>query len=427
MSRIRAAILAGLFMSAAGPLAEPRHVRFHLADGVQVTGDLTSWDAEGIDGSFGRRLWTELVPDDVWQLYVAVMDQNCADQWVDLGRVLLPLDGGEAAAERAFRRALRLDASVAGEVRAARDAALQVRQRRERLERAIEGERLRTETPEAGDFPADPWPYLTPDQQEAAVEAVEADARQFLRSAGAQADPVRSDRFVVYGATAPLERARLATRLEAIASQVAGVLGVDEKKNVFWGRAAVFCFADPDRFRMVEAESFDQLVPRQAVGICHPVGPKVFLCFRSDQRGDVPLPVLARETVHGYLHRFRTPRRLPPWANEGLAAYVADRVAGAAGRDELRAGAVRFIREGGDVGPLLDRRYGDGQPELDDLTTAVGALLVELMVQQRPQSFGPWVDAVKYGKDWETALAEDYGVSRSTLVDAFVQYYRVND
>ena len=70
---------------------------------------------------------------------------------------------------------------------------------------------------------------------------------------------------------------------------------------------------------------------------------------------------------------------------------------------------------------------GRGQPDLDDLTAAVGALLVELMVQQRPQSFGPWVDAVKYGKDWETALAEDYGVSRSTLVDAFVQYYRVND
>ena len=135
MSAIRGAILAGLLLMAAGPLSEPRPVRFRLADGVLVSGALTFWDAEGIDGSFGRRLWVELMPGDAWRLYLGVMDQKDAHQWVDLGRVLLLAEGGDAWAERAFQRALRLDAAMAGEISAARDAARETRQRREQLER----------------------------------------------------------------------------------------------------------------------------------------------------------------------------------------------------------------------------------------------------------------------------------------------------
>ena len=107
MSIIRGAILAVLLILAAGPLSEPRQVRFRLADGVRVAGALTFWDAEGIDGSFGRRLWVELMPGDAWRLYLSVMDQKDAHQWVDLGRVLLQSEGGDAWAERAFQQAIR--------------------------------------------------------------------------------------------------------------------------------------------------------------------------------------------------------------------------------------------------------------------------------------------------------------------------------
>ena len=106
-----------------------------------------------------------------------------------------------------------------------------------------------------------------------------------------------------------------------------------------------------------------------------------------------------------------------------MAAQVAETPA----LDEQRAHGLRFIREGGDVNVLLDRSCDDDRPAGDGLTSAVGMLLVELMSNQRPAAFGPWVDAVKYGKGWEAALAEDYGVPRAQLVETFVQYYRVND
>jgi hypothetical protein len=413
-------------MLAAGPPSEPRHVRFRLADGVQVSGELTLWDAEGFDGSFGRRLWIELMPGDAWRLYLAVMDQKDAHQWVDLGRVLLVAEDGDVWAERAFRRALRLDASTLDEIRAARDAAHDAWRKREQLDRTIEDQRLRTRTPEAGSFPTDPWPILSPAEQQAAVLTMEADAEQLLRPAGVQLKPVRTDRFLVYGDVRPLDVARLATRLEAISARLAGFLDVDADWSPFWGKAVAFYFRDHDRFRMVEADSFDQLVPARAEGICHPIGPKVFLCFRAVDDGAVPARSIAHELVHGYMHRYRTPRRLPLWANEGLADFVAAQVTDSPVMDERRERALGFIRRGDDVAALLDRSYDDG-PDPDAITAAVGTLLVELMIDQRPPAFGPWVDAVKYGKDWEQALAEDYGVPRAQLVETFVQFYRVND
>jgi hypothetical protein len=251
-------------MLAAGPPSEPRHVRFRLADGVQVSGELTLWDAEGFDGSFGRRLWIELMPGDAWRLYLAVMDQKDAHQWVDLGRVLLVAEDGDVWAERAFRRALRLDASTLDEIRAARDAAHDAWRKREQLDRTIEDQRLRTRTPEAGSFPTDPWPILSPAEQQAAVLTMEADAEQLLRPAGVQLKPVRTDRFLVYGDVRPLDVARLATRLEAISARLAGFLDVDADWSPFWGKAVAFYFRDHDRFRMVEADSFDGSVTRSA-------------------------------------------------------------------------------------------------------------------------------------------------------------------
>jgi hypothetical protein len=346
---------------------------------------------------------------------------------VDLGRTLLLAEGGDSWAERAFRRALRLDATAADEIRAARDAARDAGRRREQLERTTEDQRLRTRSPEAGSFSATPWPRLSPAERQEAVLTLEDDARQYLRPASVQLEPVRTDRFLVYGDGPPLEVARLATRLEATSARLAGLLGVDEKRNFFQGKAVVFFFSDHDRFRLVEVESFGHLVPRGVSGICHPDGPKVFLNFRTRTGGGIPARTVAHELVHGYMHRFRSPRRLPPWANEGLADYVAAQVADSAEMDERRARGLRFIREGGDVNTLIDRRYEDDRTEPDEVTAMVGMLLVELMINQRPQAFGPWVDAVKYGKDWEAALAEDYGVPRAPLLETFVQYFRVND
>src|SRR6185503_4129116 len=84
-----AALPVVFLLLALGPLKEPLKVHFQLADGARISGEMTTWDHDSFDGSIGRRLWIDLKPDDAWDLYRRVMDQQSVDQWVNLGRVFL--------------------------------------------------------------------------------------------------------------------------------------------------------------------------------------------------------------------------------------------------------------------------------------------------------------------------------------------------
>ncbi len=427
MNAHQGAILAVLLLVAAGPLDEPRHVRFQRADGVQVEGEMTSFDDEGFDGSFGRRFWEELAARDAWRLYLGVMNQNDAAQWVSLGRVLLLSADGGAWADRAFRRGIELDASVAPRIEDAREAAAEAQRLRRRLDETAAAERLRELSPEAGPWPSAPWPQMTPAECEAAIEAMKDRARRILRDAGWQARPVETGRAVVYGDGAPIDTARWAMRAESVAARLGAVLGVEPDANLFWCKVVVLLFGEEDRFRLVEAQSFGQLVARQQIGICHPEGEKVFVNVSIAGDPDAAAAHLVHQMVLGLLHRHRSALRLPAWANEGLAEHLAAELTGRAAAEDLRRTGLAFIRAGGDANAALDLTYEDGWPGPRFLAQAVGALLVELMIAQRTDGFRAWVAAVKDGKDWERALADDFGVPRAQLVETFVQYYRVND
>lgn len=416
MNLLWAAILA---VALAERLGEPRIVRFRTAAGESVSGEMTAWDAEGIDGSFGRRAWRELAAPDAWRLYVMVMDRGDAAQWLDLGRALLEAEQGEAWAERAFRRAIEIDRAMEARVADARD---DVRRRREEAKRAVDAAKLRTQTPEAEDWPAVPWPAHDALHQVKALPAVRAEAEALLDRAGLALEPVETAHFLVYAELPQLESAQLAARLESLHDRMAWTLHVDANVPHYWGKAVVICIADPDRFRLFEAETFGQLAGRDVAAICHPAGERVYIVLRGAPTG----PEALRAAAHAYLHRHLTPRRLPPWANEGLASYVAAQLAPGPWAEEERRRAIAFVRGGGDVPGVLDATYAQGWPGPGAVGPALGTLLLELLIAERPEAFPRWVSAVKGGRNWVEALGEVYGPP-GRLVDTFVQYYRVND
>ena len=129
------------------------------------------------------------------------------------------------------------------------------------------------------------------------------------------------------------------------------------------------------------------------------------------------------------MHRYRTPRRLPTWANEGFAEYLAAVVfTGSPVDQNHRRQAVDYVRRGGDVQSILELTYADGSwPGPEAIGYGVGYLMVGLMIQDRPNRFGDWVKAIKAGKAWTTALEEDFGVPRDRLVETFIRFYQVND
>jgi hypothetical protein len=49
------------------------------------------------------------------------------------------------------------------------------------------------------------------------------------------------------------------------------------------------------------------------------------------------------------------------------------------------------------------------------------------MIAERPKQFGAWVKAVKGGKEWQEALAKEFGMDTAALARAASAWYRTND
>lgn len=423
------------------PLGKPISVRFQLVDGVRVSGEMTACDDDGFDGSFGRRLWTDLNADDAWKLHERVMDAKSSPDWINLGRVMLLLAPKQpraaVKADTAFRRALQIDPESQSAIdRVKEDVTAQRHEAREAQRRA-EAAKLTTVSPEAGPWSADPWPALMDSEQASAILSMKADAEKVLKQASVSVAPAETAHFIVYSEVDRPQTAEWALRLEHALGALEFVLnpGIDpaakDKPTTLkpWGKIVVFIWKEQDRFKMVEAESFRHLVPNAAVAACHFTGPKAFVnAWRVDDDEKFEW-MLITETVHGLLHRHRSPKRPPAWANDGLADMVASRVNKFSnfGHDRRKA-ALEFIRKGGDLSAVLDRKYEDASfPGQDGLGAPIGELVLELMLNQKPANFVKWFNAVKAGSEWVAALKEQYGTSRDDIVNIATQYYKMND
>lgn len=419
----------------ADDLEQPLRVRFELVDGAEVAGRITGWDEEGFTGSFGRRSWTDVRPEDVWRLYRTLMDRNSAEQWINLGRVLLLAESDNADdarenAEKAFRMAIRLDDDAADAVDAVREQVRQIRAQREQRRREIEQEKLDTDNPEGRDYPAEPWPALTDQQQQLNTEVMKGHGRSAMERAGVDATLIETGRFLFYSEMDSADALRWARLLDRCYETLAGVLDLDRAGNIFWGKAVVLAFDDYDRFRLTEAELFKHLSPRSTFGLMHPRDEQVFINTWRNPDEVAFGELLCRLTTYAVLHRHVAPKRLPAWANDGLGYYVSARTFEQSLVEQMkRPFGLRFVREHPeDVPKLLSLDYGDEHwPGPDDIGPSVGYLFVELLLREDARAFAQWVRAVKTGDDWPDALAESYGVSLSNIVQHFVRWYRVND
>jgi len=422
--------LANRAIAPADEVDPPLPVRFRLADGVRIDGRLTRWDREGFDGEFGRRAWHELVLDDARSLFHRLMERDAASDWIDFGRMFLIRGDASDDAEAAFRRALAIDPEGAPAINAARaDAAARLAARRAEEDR-LAAQRLITESPEARDWPADPWPELAPHEQQAARLAMLADADTLLERAQLAIKPVESDFFIVYWSGDRREAATWAVAwLDNAYRDLAAVLGFDPKANLFWGKAAVFIFETEDQFRLVESRVFNQFVPRGQAAMAHYEGPKAFIAAHR-RKDDVMFRAdLAREVAHVVMHRFVSPGRLPPWAHEGLAEYMAQRVIDESPIHEgLRDEALRLVRSGHATHEWLAMDWRDGTWRgREERGYAVCHLLVDYLINVSGGSFAAFARSCKSGTAWHEALATHFGGDPAAFIDAFTRFYRVND
>lgn len=410
-----------------GALDRPVEIRARLISGAAFVGKVSAWSMDGISGSFGNHAWTDLVAADMRRVYIQLMDRKNAEQWTHLGELLTSARDGTQFADDAFAQAKRLGATPAiiDSARVRGQAAAIARKERERMD----GERRLQETALPDDATAKPWPVLTDAEQSSAIDAMRQQAIAAMTVAGVKYESVETDNFLVYGDISRLELQRWSRELDGLYTRVCDILVVPKGVKLFWGKAVVLAFDKQDTFRLAEAAIFNHKAPAMLRGVCHMKGPQVFI---SIYRGNDELEfasTLVHETTHGIIYRYATPIQMPDWANEGFAEWVACACVPRSKVDaSRRPQGLSFFRQGGDATKIMALSGKDGTwPGDNAIGYSVGYILVDFMIATRHQKFGSWVKAIKGGKPWQKALAEDFGMAAPALAQAAAQWYRTND
>ncbi|MEM7227764.1 MAG: hypothetical protein AAF432_03015 [Planctomycetota bacterium] len=413
-----------------GTVDPPVRVRFELRDEVVVRGDLTAWDEEGIDGTFGPRSWWELKTDDLWRIGIRVIDQDQPDHWLVLGRACLRTDDGEARAESAFRRALRLDPEITDRIDAIRAEIAEEEQTERDQQRRIDGAKLETASPESRDWPTAPWPALTVDERRTAALTVKAESEALLERFGHHWTPIQSGSFLIYTDVPRDVAAPWVRTIERALVRAHVTLGIPHSVDLFWGPCVIFVFTSRDDFEIVEADAFNQLLPGGQFAICHPVGPKVTVVAHHDGDAAMTQWRIAREICHAVMHRHHAPRRPPGWLNEGIALHVADQAIELPPHlNRHRDVALAYIREGGSVNDLFHLDYEHPRwPGPANVGPAVGALVVERIAAENPRGLASLIGRIKRRQEpWSELVPSSLGTTREQIATYIEAYYRVND
>ena len=315
------AAIAALPAAAQGTLERPVEVRARTVTGATFVGKLTSWTEDGFTGSFGDRLWSDLVAPDLRRVYAQVMDKSSAAHWLRLGELLAAAKDGKKLADDALGQARRLGAT-AEQVDAARARAAGAAKAREERDRMDRERRLQRDTlPD--DATARPWPVLSDSDRTAATAAMRKVGAEAMEVVGVRAEAVETDFFIVTGDLPKPELQRWGRELDAMYARVADMLQVPKGINLFWGKAVVLLYERQETFRLSEASVFRVKAPATLRGICHMTGPQVAIsAYRGNDEAEFA-STLVHETLHGIVHRYATPARLPDWANEGFAEWIA--------------------------------------------------------------------------------------------------------
>ncbi len=411
-------------------LTKPITIKARLRNGSRLSGKATAFDGEGFEGDpstgdgFSKVLWTDILPADFAATVAKILDEKQVDDLILKGELLMLLGEGSGS-DAAFARALRTDKDAKPLIEAAK------RRGADAFINAIHAERIALHTKMSAGIPTTaggtaPWPILSRQEHEAAIAAMKTRVEEICNASGMRPVIVETRYFLLYAATKKEAVQECARSLDAMYEAVLKLFGIPAGLNLFWGKAVILLQPDEEKFRMVEAAAFNSMTPRGVVGLCHQVGPQVFVnIFWSDDQDRFDATLL-HETVHGIMHRYHSPARLPAWADEGLCEYIASVSFKSSPVDkERRPQALDYIRSGGSVADVMRLNYQNGTwPGPNAIGYAVGYAIVELMVRQQADAFGRWIRAVKGGKNWETALREDFGYTIDAFGQTATDYYR---
>ena len=425
-------------------LDKPVQISTVKSDRKPLDGKLVAYDEEGFDLVRGKEKtvrvkWSELAAPGVYNVTSTIVGPKAgAEDWMWVGRTMLGVADGEPFADKAFARAVRIDPALQTTVDELKEAAKKPRAEAQARPGATSPDATSTPTSTAagpqviGKAQAGPWPPLTEERRAARIAALKTFAEESAKKLNRPLALQETKYFLFYSDLPPQEARNWAGLLDRMYAKLAELFGVEREArttgsasgrgdyvNVWDGKALVLVFQNADDYRRFQRICHNSDAGTSA-GMCHCYGDgQVHIAFYRQAEQLTFAHVLVHESVHGFIHRFRTPATVPSWANEGLAEVIAGELVPRPGRGlkERETAARQQLQArgnlAGDLGNFFEVRH------IESWQYPVADTLCSFMIQQSKRRYVDFIVGIKDGLTWEQSLEQRYKAPRDRLVSAY--------
>jgi len=261
------------------------------------------------------------------------------------------------------------------------------------------------------------WGPLTEDQQADAIGRLKKFAR---KSADQLRHPLHlseSKCFLLYSDVSENDASRYSTLLERMHGKLVEMFGVEKTQNVFRGKALVFIFARVEDYRLFERLS-ENTDPGGSFGMTHCFGDGMvhmaFYRYPSDSQFS---HLLVHETVHGFLHRYRSPTYVPSWVNEGIADDLASELVPNRHRNRQTQGLVKagLAQHNNALGDFFTAR------QIDGWQYPIAETLCAWMIRHNSRGYLDFINGIKDGQTCEASLKKNFDMTPDQMLAEYAK------
>jgi hypothetical protein len=270
-----------------------------------------------------------------------------------------------------------------------------------------------------------PWPKLTNEEHRAAVEDLLQLVKQ-VADALPGMDLYETHEFL-FASNIPAEQVvQYTTALDAMHDKMCAMYGIKQGEPVWRGKCLVMAFLNKAEFMLFERNFLKISQDASgAYGRCHPYGDGrvIIACYRGDQQQEFA-KMLVHETSHGFIHRYRTPVRLPSWVNEGMADWIARALvpqSRSVQQRELKA--ITMMRQSHSMGgDFLTRKSN-----IDAWQYGIASNMTDFLLNTNTVGYTRFIQGMKEGLTWIESLQAAFNCTPQEFVASYGQVIGVPD
>ena len=266
------------------------------------------------------------------------------------------------------------------------------------------------------------WPELTADEHKAEEKKVR-DKIERIKTMYPGTALYETHEFLFVSDMPREQVTPFAASLDKMYDMMCQMYGIKKGAAVWKGKCLIVVFLKKADYISFEEAFFGHTPPDYSQGLCNSSsdGDVVMVCYRGLDIGHFS-EMLVHETSHGFIHRYRTPARLPNWANEGMAEWIAQSLINYPGGVKLmRDQAVRAMQQTHSLQGMLQEEH------ISPIQYGMAAHLTDFLIQKDKRKYAQWVNGMKEGKPWEESLKDAYGLTSEKMLSEFGQAIGVPD